>query len=107
MLMIKLQIVKNWQELARQAQWSASVLARQCGVSVRTLHRFCLKKTGKNLKTWLAENRLRLAVELLCDGTSIKETATRLGYKSPSNFARHYKHQTGHSPSREPPANHV
>jgi AraC-like DNA-binding protein len=105
--MIKLQHVKNWQELARQAQWSASALARQCGVSVRTLHRFCLRKTKKNLKTWLVEQRLRVAVELLRENSRIKDTAATLGYKSPSNFARHYKHQTGHRPSRQPPVSHV
>jgi AraC-like DNA-binding protein len=74
---------------------------------VRTLRRYFLEQTGKNLKTWLAEQRLRVAVELLRDDTRTKETATSLGYKSSSNFNRFYKHQTGHSPSRQPPVNHV
>jgi AraC-like DNA-binding protein len=101
--MVKLKHIQNWLELARQAKWSASALAKQCGVSVRTLHRHFLQHTGKNTRIWLDEQRQRNAHELLCDGSSIKETADCLGYKSPSNFARHYKHQTGLRPSQQPP----
>jgi len=79
----------------------------KCGVSVRTLHRHFLKHLGKNTKTWLAEQRQHNALELLCNGSSIKETATCLGYKQPNNFTRHYKSQTGICPSRQSPASRV
>jgi AraC-like DNA-binding protein len=55
----------------------------------------------------VVEQRLRVAVELLRDNSHIKDTAATLGYKSPSNFSRHYKHQTGHRPSWQPPVSHV
>ena len=98
----KLNHIQNWPELARQAKWSASALAKQCGITVRTLHRHFLKQMGKNTKTWLAEQRQHSANELLCDGSSIKETASCLGYKQPNNFSRHYKSQTGTCPSSQP-----
>jgi AraC family transcriptional activator FtrA len=103
----KLNNIQNWPELARQAKWSASALAKLCGVSVRTLHRHFLQHMGKNTKAWLDEQRQHNARELLCDGSSIKETSACLGYKSQSNFSRHYKHQTGICPSQQPPANPV
>jgi AraC family transcriptional regulator, transcriptional activator FtrA len=103
----KLNHVQNWPELAKQAKWSASALAKECGVSIRTLHRHFVKHIGKNTKIWLAEQRQQNARQLLCDGSSIKETAACLGYKQPNNFARHYKGQTGICPSQQLPANKV
>ncbi len=95
----KLNHVHNWPELARQAQWSASALAKLCGVSARTLHRHFLKQMGMTTRTWLARQRQHNAVELLRDGSSVKETASCLGYKQPTNFTRQYKKQTGICPS--------
>lgn len=99
----KLNHIQNWPEIARQVKWSASALAKQCGVSVRTLYRHFLKHMGKNTKTWLAEQRQRNAHELLCDGSSIKETATCLGYRQPNNFSRKYKDHWGECPSLQQP----
>jgi transcriptional regulator GlxA family with amidase domain len=99
----KLDHLQNWPELAREAKWSVSALAKNCGVSVRTLHRHFLKQMGKNTKTWLAEQRQRNARELLCDGSSIKATASCLGYKQPTNFTRKYKDHWGICPSLQPP----
>jgi len=47
----RLQQIQDWPELARQAQWSASALAKHCGVSVRTLHRHFRRHMGKNTRT--------------------------------------------------------
>jgi AraC-like DNA-binding protein len=101
----KLNHIQNWHELARETKWSASALAKKCGVSVRTLHRYFLQHMGKNPKDWLAEQRQHNALKLLCNGSSIKETAACLGYKQPNNFTRHYKSRTGISPSRQSLAN--
>jgi AraC family transcriptional activator FtrA len=101
----RLSHIQNWPDLARQAKWSASALANKCGVSMRTLHRHFLKHLGKNTKTWLAENRQRNAMDLLREGSSIKETAACLGYKQPNNFSRKYKSNTGMCPSMQLPSN--
>ena len=97
----RLKHIHNWAELAKEAKWSAAALAKKCGVSVRTLHRHFQKQTRNNTKSWLAEQRHRRAVELLCGGSSIKETAFRVGYKQPTNFTRQYKNLCGASPSMQ------
>jgi transcriptional regulator GlxA family with amidase domain len=99
----RLNHIQNWPELARQAKWSAAALAKKCGVSVRTLHRFFLEQMGKNSKNWLAEQRQRQAFELLRDGSSIKETAYCLGYRQSTNFSRGYKNHWGIRPSLQSP----
>jgi|ERR1019366_3379511 transcriptional regulator GlxA family with amidase domain len=99
----KLNHIQNWPELARQANYSASALAKILGISVRTLHRYLLKQMGKSTKTWLAELRQHNAHELLYDGFSVKEAAACLGYKQPNNFSRKYKSQTGICPSQQLP----
>jgi len=80
------------------------MLAKECNVSVRTLHRHFLKHIGKNTKTWLAEQRQYQAIELLRDGSSIKEVASCLGYKQSVNFTRKFKDHWGVCPSLLPPA---
>jgi transcriptional regulator GlxA family with amidase domain len=95
----RLHQIQNWAELARQANWSVAALAKKCGVTVRTLHRHFHDKLGRNTKGWLAEQRQRQALELLCLGSSVKETASSLGYKQPTNFTREYKKYWGFCPS--------
>ena len=99
----RLNHIQSWPELALETNWSAAILAKKCGVSVRTLHRHFLKLLGQNTKAWLAEQRQRPAHELLCDGSSIKETASCMGYKQPTNFTRKYKNHWGICPSLQPP----
>jgi len=95
----KLNHIQNWPERARDTNWSASALARKCGVSVRTLERYFLKRMGKNPKAWLAEQRQHQAIELLRDGSSVKETAATLGYKHSNHFSREFKKCWGHNPA--------
>jgi len=95
--------VQDWSKLARQANWSVSKLAREHNVSVRTLHRHFLKYIGRSTKLWLAEQRQQYALELMRHGYSIKETASRLGYKQSTNFTRQFKSHWGTCPSRNPP----
>jgi AraC-like DNA-binding protein len=90
----------NWLELAQQANWSVSALAKKCGVSVRTVERYFIKMMGKTPHVWLSEQRHRHANELLRNGRSIKETANRLGYKYPTNFTRNYKSCMGSCPTK-------
>ena len=87
----KLNHIENWTELVNEANWSASALAKKCGVSARTLERFFLKKMGKSPKAWLAEQRLHRAVELLRDGSSVKEVANLTGFLHASTFSREFK----------------
>jgi len=87
--------------LAEQTRWCAAALAKNCGVSVRTLERHFHKQMGKSPKTWLAEQRQQQAIELLRNGSSVKETAAVLGYKQATNFTRKFKHHWGIVPSHK------
>jgi AraC-like DNA-binding protein len=93
--------IQNWPELAKQANWSASKLAKVCGVSVRTLERFFLTKMGKCPKAWLSEQRQHRAIELLQGGSSVKETAAFLDYKHPSHLTNAFKKQSGYCPTNK------
>jgi AraC-like DNA-binding protein len=53
---------------------------------------------GVSPRVWLFEQRQRQALELLRDGSSVKETAIILGYKSPTHFSRDFKKHFGYSP---------
>jgi AraC-like DNA-binding protein len=99
----KLKHVQNWPELAKRANWSASVLAKQCGVSERTLRRHFLKQMGECPREWLAGQRQDKAIELLRDGSSVKEAAAGSGYKQQTNFTRKFKSEWGACPTLQPP----
>jgi AraC-like DNA-binding protein len=95
----KLDHVEDWNELAKQANWSVSKLARICEVSPRTLERRFRRTIGDSPKAWLNKSRQHQAIELLRNGFSIKETSAQLGYMSPNHFSRVFKHYWGCSPT--------
>ena len=95
----RLQWIKQWEELARQANWSAAALAEKCDVSLRTLERYFTEKTGKCPQAWLCELRQQQAIELLRRGCKVKETAEFLGYKHATHFSREFKKHWGHAPT--------
>ena len=95
----KLGNCQDWPALARQANWSVTGLAKLCGVSGSAIRRHFLSHEGRAPKDWLAEQRLRQAIELLRESSSIKETALLLGYKQQSNFTRKFKEFWGTCPS--------
>ena len=99
--------INQWPKLAQEAKWSASALAKMCGFSKDTLRRYFLKQTNKTPRVWLAEQRQHQAIELLRDGSTVKETATCLGYKQQTNFTRAFKEFWGVCPSLQPPTNPV
>ena len=94
----KLNNEQDWRELARQANWSVANLANQLAVSRRTLHRHFLEKLEQTPKTWLAKSRQKLALELLLNGFSVKETAAQLGYEYTETFSRKFKKRAGCCP---------
>jgi AraC-like DNA-binding protein len=95
----KLNHDQDWLELAREANWSVSKLAKRCNVSLRTLERHFLKTTGKTPKAWLVEYRQKQAVKFLDNGSSVKETASLVGYRHATTFAREFKKLSGQCPN--------
>jgi len=96
----KLGQIQNWPELAKEANWSATALAKKCRVSVRTLERYFLNIYGKSPTAWLREDQMRKAAELLQDNSSVKEVATRLGFTNQHHFSREFKRQKGYPPNQ-------
>ncbi len=101
----RLNHIQNWPEQAQQANWCATTLAKNCGVSLRTLERFCLKTMGKSPKAWLLEQRQQRAAKLLQDGCSVKETAANLGYKHQNHLSNEFQKRWGCCPSDKSVAN--
>jgi AraC-like DNA-binding protein len=73
-------------------------LAKRCSVSVRTLERFFLPAFGHTPRRWLKQLRMQRAIELLCDGTPVKETAGLLGYQYATYFSRDFRKAVGVAP---------
>jgi len=95
----RLEQIQNWPELAEQAQWSVSALAKKCGVSVRTLERHFIQQMGKSPKVWLTGQRQEQARKLLKGGWRVKEVANLLIYKHSSHFTNDFKQHWGQCPS--------
>jgi AraC-like DNA-binding protein len=97
----RLQQIQNWPELARATNWSAALLAKNCGVSLRTLERYFLDEMGKCPKAWLSEQRQQRAIKLLQDGSTVKEMSSNLGYKHTQHFSRDFKAFWGQRPTNK------
>lgn len=89
----------NWPELAVQAHWSVAALARLCGVSVATLERYFLKKTGERPHDWMTRLRMGQAQTELQNGATVKQAAIKAGYEHSQHFSRDFKKHFGRSPS--------
>ncbi|MFT4215805.1 MAG: helix-turn-helix transcriptional regulator [Micropruina sp.] len=78
---------------------SVDSLARTVGVSQRTLERAFLAATGVTLGVWRRHARILASLHCLAAGTSVTETASAIGYSTPSAFVAAFKNQLGSPPS--------
>jgi AraC-like DNA-binding protein len=76
---------------------SLAVVAKDLGVSARTLRRY-LEQERASLRTIVDDVRRARADELLAAGAPVKEIAFALGFSEPSAFSRAYKRWTGRAP---------
>lgn len=91
--------IRNWDELAVDADYCVNGLAKLTGRSVRQLERFFLKSTGLSPHEYLRQLRMRRAVELLKDCSQVKEVAMLLRYKQVGHFSRDFRRAFGVSPT--------
>ena len=94
----RLNKVGDWEELAKASNYSASLLAKRCSVSLRQLERFFLYKTNQSPHQWLNELRQEQALKLMSGSCLAKEVAQQLGYKQAAHFSREFKRFHGFSP---------
>lgn len=91
--------IENWLQLAQEANWSVAVLAKNCGVTVRTLERHFNKNMGTTPKRWIAKQKQQKVLKLLEVHHSVKETAVSLGYRHPTQFSHEFKMYWGCPPT--------
>ena len=95
----RLHQIQNWPERAQVARWCANTLAKNCGVSLRTLERYFLKEMGKSPKAWLSEQRQQQAGKLMDNGSSVKAAAELLDFKHSNHLTNAFKKHWGSCPS--------
>lgn len=73
-------------------------LAALSGASVRTLTRLAREDLGCTMSVWRQQARILAAVPMLIAGESVMQTATALGYETPSAFAAMFRRLLGATP---------
>jgi AraC family transcriptional regulator of adaptative response / methylphosphotriester-DNA alkyltransferase methyltransferase len=76
-------------------------VARRIATSRRQLQRAFAEIGGTSFRDYLAEVRMRRAVELLRDSEAhVRDVATSVGYRQPAQFAKAFRRRHGDTPSR-------
>jgi transcriptional regulator GlxA family with amidase domain len=91
-------LAQSWQQLAHEASYSVSALANSCGVSARILERLFLRVAGQPAERWLKSLRMRRALELLRDGSTVHDIAACLAYEDTRRFLQDFREHYGFCP---------
>ncbi|MFD4630165.1 GlxA family transcriptional regulator [Streptomyces sp. NPDC058284] len=92
--------VKRWLEQNLQTRYDLPALAREFGVSTRTLLRRFGQETGLSPLAYLHTARVRRAKHLLeTTERTIASVAAEVGYRDPGGFSEIFARHTGHRPS--------
>ncbi len=82
--------------------WSPTLAARELGCTGLAANRSIHAATGRSLRRWLLETRLRAAADELADGAAVAEAARRHGWRDAFLFSRQFRAMFGMPPSRWP-----
>ena len=77
---------------------TAPIVARQCGLGVRTLERLFRAETGLPFGLWRQKARLLESLRLLAEGRSVTDAALESGYSSVSAYIAAFKQTFGCTP---------
>jgi AraC-like DNA-binding protein/mannose-6-phosphate isomerase-like protein (cupin superfamily) len=75
-----------------------AALARDAGVSVRTIQRIFRREVGIDFESWRRQVRLTKAVGLLVAGRPVKEVSFSVGYRQSSAFVESFRKSFGMTP---------
>jgi AraC-like DNA-binding protein len=76
------------------------LICKDLGMSRTTLYREIASYTGKGVKAYIRDYKLRKAYSLLASGDiTISEVALIIGYKNLSSFSKSFKDAYGYCPS--------
>lgn len=90
--MCRLDFVDDWIWAGKEARYSSRLLAEACSVSASQLRRYFQHVFGCPPQKWLDQLRSWHAMELLCAGRSVKETAGELFFSTVSHFCHQYRY---------------
>lgn len=86
----RLDRITDWNLRASAARFRVALLAKNCGVTERQLHRYFLVRFGSSPREWMNSQRLEQVKHLLLEGKLVKEAAAEAGYNQPSSFTRQF-----------------
>lgn len=95
----RLDLVDDWIGAAKRARYSSPALAAICGISASQLRRYFQAEFGRAPQEWLNELRLWHAMELMCKGHIVKETAALLYFSCSAHFCRQFQTYHGCTPT--------
>ncbi|GGY86167.1 GlxA family transcriptional regulator [Streptomyces avidinii] len=94
-----LEPLMRWMEDNARRELTLDELARQSGMSIRTLNRRFREQTGTSPLQWLHRARIRQAQHLLeTTAHPVERIAAQVGFGSPTAFRERFKRLTGTSP---------
>jgi len=76
-----------------------AALAREIGLSQRSLFRNFQKETGLSPGQWRRQMQILRSLELLAKGQSVTETSLEVGYESVGAFIRAFRQTLGVTPT--------
>ncbi len=92
--------VRAWAEAHLEHRLDVATLARRASMSVRTFTRRFREETGQSPGVWVAQQRVRLAQQLLeATDLPVDEVAARAGMGTSASLRQHLRASVGVSPS--------
>ena len=94
----RLDRIDDWERRARECGYNASKMAERAGVTLRLLELFFHDRFGMGPHDWMLEVRMADAFKLVVAKVSVKDVASKVGYKQVSHFSREFKRYYGFPP---------
>lgn len=89
------------QELQANPAITLAELSDRIGIERHSIQRILRETLGTGFRDLRAQERLKLAAELLVDSNEgVKEVSKRSGYRQCADFSRAFKKRTGTTPAR-------